>query len=65
MAKGGFEELCITDQRSIQMDVNILVGGNGQPVLTLSKIELASKSGLMYDILRSRADCDCKKNKKK
>ena len=51
---------CITDHRSIQMDINIYVEENGQPVLALSKIELASKSGLMYDILRSRADCDCK-----
>ena len=42
------------------MDVNIYVEGKEQPVLALTKIELASKSGLMFDILRSRADCDCK-----
>ena len=42
------------------MDVNIYVENKEQPVLALTKIELASKSGLMFDILRSRADCDCK-----
>ena len=42
------------------MDINVYIEDNHQPVLTLSKIEFASKSWLMYDILRSRADCDCK-----
>ena len=42
------------------MDVYIYVENKEQPVLALTKIELASKSGLMFDILRSRADCDCK-----
>ena len=42
------------------MDINVYIEDNHQPVLTLSKIEFTSKSGLMYDILRSRAECDCK-----